>query len=260
MSEEANEWAGKVAVVTGAAGPMGRNLVETLLERGTSVLGIDLPDVVAASDLAHDELLFVGADISSREQLAEAFRRLDERWDGRVDYLANIAGIVSPPHSITEITEDEVAHVFGVNVNGTLFAAQEAARRMIAGGRGGSIVNIASLAGFMGRMQFPTHTYSTSKGAVIGFTTSLAAELGTHGIRVNCIAPGLHVTPLALATAGSPEESKRFFEGAAKAAPLQRVGDPAEMTGPILHFFSEASSFMTGQLVANDGGRSTWYQ
>lgn len=260
MSEDNNEWVGKVAVITGAAGPMGRNVVETLLSRGTRVLAIDLPTAVEDSHLADEDLVFVGADLSSKDQVAEAFRQIDDRWGGRVDYLANIAAIVSPPHSITEVTEEEIARVFGVNLNGTVYPIQEAVRRMIREGRPGSIVNIASLAGFMGRVQFPTHIYAASKGAVIGLTTSLAAELGAHGIRVNAIAPGLHATPLAAIVAGGPEEGKKFFENAAKFTPLQRVADPSEMTGPILHFFSDASGYTTGQLISSDGGRSTWYQ
>ncbi|MFT3803306.1 MAG: SDR family oxidoreductase [Burkholderiaceae bacterium] len=259
MNDEKNEWAGKVAVVTGAVGPMGRNVVETLLERGTRVLGIDLPPVLAETDMAHENLLMAGADVSSYEQVLEAFEQIDEHWDGRVDYLVTIAAIVSPRHGITEVTQQEIDKVFGVNVDGTIHAVREAARRMIASRNGGSIVLISSLNGFMGRVQFPSHTYAASKGAIIGLTRSLAGELGAHGIRVNCIAPGLHVTPLAASIAGSPEETKKFFDNAAKAAPLGRVADPSEMTGPILHFFSQASGNTTGQIIASDGGRSTWY-
>ena len=253
------EWQGKVAVITGACGPMGRNVVETLLDRGTRVLGIDLPEVVKRSDIEHENYRAFGADIAAREQVVAAYDLVDRTW-GRVDYLATIAAIVSPPHSVTEITEDEVSRVFAVNVNGTVWNCQQAAERMIAAGRGGSIVTISSLNGFMGRVQFPTHIYATSKGAVIGLTRSLAGELGRYGIRVNCVAPGLHVTPLAATVGGDPEATKRFFDNAVTSTPLGRVADPEEMTGPILHFFSDASGNTTGQIIASDGGRSTWYQ
>ena len=259
MSDEHNEWSGKVAVVTGALGPMGLNLVQTLLARGTRVLGIDLPHAVEKADIAHENLVVAAADVSVYAQVAKAFEQIDARWGGRVDYIATLAAIVSPRHSITEVEQAEIDKVFGVNVDGTIHPLREAARRMIAQRNGGSIVTISSLNGFMGRVQFPTHVYAASKGAIIGLTRSLAGELGAHGIRVNCIAPGLHATALAASIAGSPEETKKFFDNAAKAAPLGRVANPADMTGPILHFFSEASGNITGQVIASDGGRSTWY-
>ena len=258
--EGADYWENKVAVVTGVAGPMGRTVAERLLRRGVRVAGLDLPRPLEALDLADDNFIAVPVDLGEHEQIREAFARVDDAWGGRVDLLANIAAIVSSPDSITKIPDDEFDRVISVNLAGTLWTCQEAARRMIDHGTGGSIVNIASLNGFMGRVQFPTHVYAASKAAVIGLTRSLAGELGAHQIRVNCVSPGLHATPLAAVVAGDPEASKTFFENAAKFTPLGRVADPAEMSGPILFLLSGDASNVTGQMFASDGGRSSWYQ
>lgn len=258
-SQDTTSWTDKVAAITGSAGPMGRSVVEALLARGVRVAGLDLPGPLDACDLTHDNYLPVPVDLAERAQIAAAFAAIDDAW-GRCDLLVNIAAVLSSPDSITEIPEDELYRAYVVNLAGTFWTCQEAARRMIAAQRGGSIVNISSLNGFMGRVQFPTHAYAATKGAVIGLTRSLAGELGAHQIRVNCIAPGLHVTPLAASVGGDPETTRVFFENAKKFTPLGRVAEPSEMTGPILFFLSDHSGNMTGQVVASDGGRSTWYQ
>lgn len=256
---ETNGWTDKVAVVTGSAGPMGRSVAEALVAQGVRVAGLDLPGPLDASDLTHRNYFPIAADLADKAQISAAFAAVDEAW-GRCDLLVNLAAVLSSPDSITDIPEEELHRAYAVNLAGTFWTCQEAARRMIPAKRGGSIVNISSLNGFMGRVQFPTHAYAATKGAVIGLTRSLAGELGAHQIRVNCIAPGLHVTPLANTVGGDPESTRVFFENAKKFTPLGRVADPSEMTGPILFFLSDASGNMTGQIVASDGGRSTWYQ
>ncbi len=255
-----DQWAGKTAVVTGVAGPMGRHIVEQLLARGVQVAGIDLSVPLEASGLRHERFLPLPADLSQRSDIATAFEMVDARWSGGVDMLVNLAGIASSTNGIADISEEEFERVIGVNLAGTVWTCQEAVRRMIARQRAGSIVNISSINAFRGRAQFPTHIYAASKAGVIGLSRSLAAELGAHGIRVNCIAPGLHATPMATSTAGGPEATRAFLESAKAGTPLNRIAEPTEMAGPVLFLLGSDSRNITGQVISSDGGRSTWYR
>ncbi|MBU2667183.1 SDR family oxidoreductase [Actinoplanes bogorensis] len=247
------EWAGQVAVVTGAGGAMGQALVAQLTAKGVKVAGLDRAESLKDAD----GFLAVPTDVGSAEAVRDAYATVDREL-GPVSLLVNFAAMNSSPESVLDMQPDEWTRVLDVNLNGTFWNCQEALRRMMPA-RKGSIVNISSLNGFMGRRQFPTHAYAVSKSAVIGLTTTLASEVGKHGVRVNCVAPGLHKSPMAFAVAGSETATDEFFAGARESTPLDRVADAAEMAGPVMFLLSEASGYMTGQLLVSDGGRSTWY-
>jgi NAD(P)-dependent dehydrogenase (short-subunit alcohol dehydrogenase family) len=248
------EWTGQVAVVTGAGGAMGQALVAQLVAKGVKVAGLDRPESLKETD---GSFLPIPTDVGSFDAVREAYGTVDREL-GPVSLLVNFAAMNSSPESVLEMREDEWTRVLDVNLNGTFWNCQEALRRMMPAGRG-SIVNISSLNGFMGRRQFPTHAYAVSKAAVIGLTRTLASEVGKSGVRVNCVAPGLHKSPMAFAVAGSETATDEFFAGARESTPLDRVADASEMAGPVLFLLSEASGYMTGQLLVSDGGRSTWY-
>jgi NAD(P)-dependent dehydrogenase (short-subunit alcohol dehydrogenase family) len=253
MPEE-TEWAGRVAVVTGAGGAMGQALVAQLCAKGVKVAGLDRAEGLKETD---GSFLAIPTDVGDLDAVRDAYRTVDAEL-GPVSLLVNFAAMNSSPQSVLEVDATEWSRVLDVNLNGTFWNCQEALRRMMPAKRG-SIVNISSLNGFMGRRQFPTHAYAVSKSAVIGLTTTLASEAGKHGVRVNCVAPGLHKSPMALAVAGSEAATGEFFAGARESTPLNRVADASEMAGPVLFLLSEASGYMTGQLLVSDGGRSTWY-
>jgi 3-oxoacyl-[acyl-carrier protein] reductase len=256
MTSDPNQWQDKVAVVTGASGAMGRAVCDDLIELGVRVAGLDLADSPVES-MGGDRFLPIATDIGDHAQIVRAFEKVDAQW-GRVDYLVNLAAVNSSPNGIADVDENDLARTLAINLCGTYWACQEAVRRMKLQG-GGSIVNISSLNGYMGRRQFPTHAYAASKGGVIGLTRSLAGEVGAYGIRVNCVAPGLHLSPLAHEVAGSEEGRQSFFANAIESTPLKRIADASEMAGPIAFFLSDASRYMTGQVVASDGGRASWY-
>jgi NAD(P)-dependent dehydrogenase (short-subunit alcohol dehydrogenase family) len=262
MPDTPDEWAGKVAVVTGAGGAMGRALVARLCARGVKVAGLDRAeglDGLAAELKEQDGATFrpIPSDVGDAAAVRDAYRVVDDEL-GPVALLVNFAAVNSSPVSVVDMDDAEWARVMDVNLNGTFWNCREALRRMIPAGRG-SIVNISSLNGFMGRRQFPTHAYAVSKAGVIGLTTTLATEVGRYGIRVNCVAPGLHKSPMAFAVAGGESATDEFFAGAVESTPLARVADASEMAGPVMFLLSDASGYMTGQLLASDGGRSKWY-
>lgn len=153
---------------------------------------------------------------------------------------------------------DEWDRVVPVNLAGTFWMCQEAVRRMREGeGEGGSIVNVSSLNGFRARAQFPTHVHAIAESGVIGLTMTLASEVGQYGIRVNCVAPGIHMSPIALDAAGPGAAGRRYFQEAAAATPLRRVVNASEMAGPISFLLGTDSAYVTGQMLPSDGGRAT---
>lgn len=255
----AEEWAGRVAVVTGGAGAMGQAVVRALMEKGVKVAVFDMKDPLDQVELgSSDDWLAVPLDLAERAQIVDGYRAVDESF-GRVDMLVNLAALNSTRVGLADVEPDEWQRVMSVNLAGTFWMCQEAVRRMQRQGGGGSIVNISSINGFRARFQFPTHVYAIAKAGVIGLTMTLASEVGQYGIRVNCVAPGIHMSPMALEAAGPGDAGRRYFQEAADATPLRRVADASEMAGPIMFLLSEAAGYMTGQVLPSDGGRALVY-
>jgi NAD(P)-dependent dehydrogenase (short-subunit alcohol dehydrogenase family) len=147
-----------------------------------------------------------------------------------------------------EASEAEIDRVLTLNVKGAALVAQAAARGMVARGRGGSIVNIASVAGLVGARN--RSVYAASKHAVMGLTRSMALELGAHGVRVNAVCPGLVNTPLAadlMADAG-------FVAATRARIPLGRIMEPRDVAGPVVFLLSGAAAGVTGIALPVDGG------
>ena len=245
---------GKTAIVTGASAGLGVTMAEALARAGANVvlvarradrleaLARQIEDAGGTAVSAPCDM----ADVAAvRAMVAAAWERF-----GRVDVLVNNAGIAGDAGVMPENCPEEVfEQTIRVNVIGLFAAARAVAERQLADGKGGSIINVSSIAGVGGVQNFPA-AYQASKGGVINLTRNLAASWADRGVRVNCIAPGWFPSEMTEGWFALPP----FFERFKGQSPMGRVGAPEELIGPLLFLASDASSFVTGQVLAVDGG------
>ena len=186
------------------------------------------------------------ADVRDRAAMRAAFDAAEQAF-GTVTILVNNAGVASSSRAV-ELAEEEWRRVLSTNLDAVFFCAQEAARRMLAAGAGGAIVNIASVLGF--GVDKGVIAYATAKAGVIQLTKALALELAFKGIRVNAIAPGWIVTEL-------NRDYLQSERGAAlkREIPIGRFGEERDLDGPLLLLVSDAGRFITGATIVADGGQ-----
>ncbi|WP_412518655.1 SDR family oxidoreductase [Actinomadura madurae] len=234
---------GRVAVVTGAARGIGRATALLLRDRGARLVVTDRSDAV--EDLASDTVAALVGDVAD-EDLARSTARLALDRFGRLDILVNNAGrTLNKP--ITETTVEDFEDILRVNARGNFVQAREAFRAMEAGG--GAIVSIASVSSVVA---FETQTaYAASKGALAQMTRVLAIEGGPKGIRSNAVLPGVIDTDI---MEGVVENGRAMLASFGPAHPIGRIGRPEEVAETVAFLASDASSFITGALVAVDGG------
>ncbi|MEM7425079.1 MAG: glucose 1-dehydrogenase [Pseudomonadota bacterium] len=251
-AQEIFDLTGEVALITGASTGLGRNFAKVLAANGAKVVvaarSIDkLESLKSEIEAAGGEALAVKLDVSDREQIAPAFDEAEKTF-GTVTLLINNAGISGSMAGL-DMTPEEWRELMAVNLDAPWFAAQQAAKRMIAAETGGTIINIASVASF--RALKTLAAYGATKAALKQLTSNLAVELSRHNIRVNAIAPGYILT----------EINREFFESGAgdqliKTIPQRRIGDPSDLDGVLLLLASRrAGGFMTGETVIVDGGQ-----
>ncbi|MFZ5915925.1 MAG: SDR family NAD(P)-dependent oxidoreductase [Chloroflexota bacterium] len=242
---------GQVAVVTGGGRGIGQAIARLLGAAGASVAVTfhgsrsGAQDLVAGLEAAGRAAMAVQADLRQPAQVNTMLAAILERF-GRLDILVNNAGVFTTAPQ-TGLSEADWDAVFDLNLKGLWLCTQAAARQMIAQGQGGCIVNLASINGVHPGYGGTAH-YDASKGGVIAYTRSLAAELAPHGIRVNAIGPGLTDAPALRAQA--PELVRMVQER----TPLKRLGQPEEMARVVLFLVSPLSSWVTGQTIFVDGG------
>ncbi len=252
---------GKVCVISGAAQGIGAGIARGLATEGAAVVIADMKADAAAAYA--DELVREGlkatsfqVDVAERDQVAACFDFVIETY-GSLDVVFNNAGINKPMKFLT-VTEDNWNAILRVNAWGVLMNTQEAAKRMIALGRGGKIVNTASIAG---RQGYPDIVpYCSSKAAVIMITQAAARELAQHGITVNGFAPGVVATPLwetldqdLMAIGVSSREGQAIEEFSAGIL-LGRPAVAEDLAGMGVFLASGDSDYMTGQILMFDGG------
>lgn len=250
--------AGRSAVVTGAAWGLGRATARRLAEAGASVLIADLDEEKAAAtakELASEfgaTVLSVKMDASDPGEITAA-ADLAVREFGKLDIWVNNAGVPSFV-PLLDLTEDQFDKVQAINLRGTFVGAREAARRMIAAGHGGVIVNVASLAGVSG-ISAGQAAYVGSKHGVVGLTKQMSIELAPHDIRVLGVAPGVSLTEKTMFLADWDEETaKKSGIPGIGGSRLGRHGVADDIARSILFCASDMSMFMTGTTLVVDGG------
>ncbi len=259
MSSRWFDLSGRTALVTGAGanGGNGHAIALGLASCGADVFvsDIDLP----GAEQTVQEITALGrrgvafrCDIGDPQQVAEMFAAFDGAFD-HIDILVNNVGIGHRSHP-EDLTLAEWRHVVAVNLDGTFLCSQEAGRRMIRRGQGGSITSISSIAGIsaLGRGNF---VYSVTKGGINQFTRELAVEWSPHQIRVNAILPAQILTPALRRMFADPRlNTERLRERLLAGIPLGRLGEPDDIAKAAVFLASDAASFITGHLLPVDGG------
>jgi NAD(P)-dependent dehydrogenase (short-subunit alcohol dehydrogenase family) len=249
--------AGTVAVVTGGAGGLGRAIVTDLAANGVAVAVVDIdPDAVASLQAelgpSSEDAIVHHGDARDPQVLESLFAAADERW-GRLDTLVNVVGGTfmadfadTSPRAWDALLRTNLTHV--------LHACSLAIPRMRAGGRGGSIISVTTIEAHRAAPGFAV--YSAAKGAVEQFSRTLAVELAPDRIRVNTVAPDITPTPNMEALGGDAMAALKHPVGGPIAVPMGRLGDPTDISGPVVFLASDLSAYVTGTTLHPDGG--TW--
>ncbi len=239
---------GHVAIVTGSARGIGRAIALELAGRGADVVISDVDEEKARSTSTEISSLgrrssSIRCDVSQKEEVEALVHQTVEEL-GRLDIFVNNAGITRDTLAL-RMTEQQWNQVVNINLGGTFFGCQAAAKVMVKARRG-RIVNIASVVGLIGNAG--QANYSASKAGVVALTRTLAKELASRNITVNAIAPGFIETEM---TEQLPEKAREFF---LKSIPLARPGIPQDVANLVSFLCSADSAYITGQCIAVDGG------
>jgi NAD(P)-dependent dehydrogenase (short-subunit alcohol dehydrogenase family) len=247
---------GKMAVVTGAANGIGRAIALGLARQGADIAACDIDEAGVTRTI--DEVTALGrrglamhCDVEQPAQIADFFAAVDDTVGG-VDILVNNVGHVARTKP-EDLTLDRWNWVLTTGVTASLLCAQEAGRRMMRTGRGGSIINISSIAGAtaLGRGNL---SHSMNKGAIHQLTRELAVEWAKHGIRVNAILPCQVLTEGFQSWLDSPDFDPALMDRFLTGIPMNRLARPEDIAGPAIFLASDAAAMVTGTLLPVDGG------
>ncbi len=244
---------GKVAVVIGGAGGIGELIAAGLAKQGAKV-AIASRSIEKLKEVAHriqseskSEVVAFQVDVTNEQSVAQLAEMVVSRFE-TVDILVNSQG-VNLKKPAAEFPVDDWDLMFDVNVKGTMLTCREFGKVMI-GKEKGKIINLSSVRGIRATLWGGNEAYCATKGAVDMITRTLAAEWAPHNINVNAIAPSLIYTELAARTLQDPERLQRYLAN----VPLKRVGQPKDVVGLCVFLASDASDFITGQILYVDGG------
>ncbi|KAK7602146.1 hypothetical protein V9T40_009587 [Parthenolecanium corni] len=240
--------AGKLALVTGAGGGIGRAACQLLAEAGAKIVAVDA-NVTSAKEtislLAGSDHLARRIDVSKSSDVAATFDTIKEKYYSPPNVIVNVAGILKD-NFLLKIAEEDFDKVFAVNLKGTFLITQKACQHLIDAGLPGSVINISSIVAKRGNLG--QCTYASSKASVVTFSKCVALEMAKYNIRCNVILPGFVSTTM---TDGIPEKVKTMFTSM---IPMRRFGKPEEIGEVIKFLASDQSSYVTGTSVDVTGG------
>ncbi len=247
---------GRVGIVTGGGQGLGQAFCLAFADAGADIVVAELnpetgPVTAAQVERRGRHGLFVETDVTDRNSVDAMVARTLSAF-GRIDFIMNNAGITKWAPA-EEVTEEDWRAVMAVNLDGLFYCCQAVVGPMKEAG-GGRIINIASMSGMIVNFPQAQASYNASKAAVIHLTRSLACEWAPYGIRVNAIAPGYMATPMAQPFFDDPAYGERWMQ----AIPMGRPGQPDELAGAAIYLASEASSYVTGEVIVVDGGYTAW--
>ncbi|HES59786.1 MAG: 2-dehydro-3-deoxy-D-gluconate 5-dehydrogenase KduD [Calditrichaceae bacterium] len=240
---------GRTAIVTGAARGLGQAISVGLAEAGADVAVVDILDTSETESIIKKlgrKAVGIHADLSKKECVDDIVKKAKDLV-GRIDILFNNAGIIRRA-PLTEFSEKDWDDVININQRTLFFLSQAVAKEMIKQGKGGKIINTASMLSFQGGILVPS--YTASKSAVMGLTRLMANELAPHKINVNAIAPGYMATDNTAALRADPERNKTILDR----IPAGRWGEPEDLKGIAVFLASSASDYISGYTIAVDGG------
>jgi len=242
---------GKVAIVTGAGSGNGRGIALRLAEEGARVVVADVNEPGAREtavliEAAGGQALVVRADVSRREQVEAMVEAALSRF-GQLDILVNNAG-VETLIPFLELPEAEWDRVLAVNLKGPFLCSQAVSREMVKAGRGGKIVNIASINSAIA-LANQAH-YVSSKGGLLMLTRAMAVDLAPYNINVNAVGPGVIETAMTVNSLSNPARVEMFMSR----IPLKRIGQPRDIANAVLFLASDEADYVTGTILYVDGG------
>ena len=261
MSTPTFSFKGKVAVVTGGGTGIGRGIALEFAKAGADVVVAGrrlapLEETVQEVKALGRRSFVVQTDVSQRPEVENMVQKAIEEFSV-IDILVNNAGL-QLKGSLLELNEDDWDKVVDINLKGCFLCSQAVGRRMVERGKGGNIINVASINSI--RPFLKSGPYCSAKAAVIMLTETLALELARSNIRVNAVAPGTVLTDMSEGEAkfwlgpDDPEAIKKYFKQVETTIPMGRLGEPCEIAATVLFLVSDASSYITGQTIFVDGG------
>ncbi len=241
---------GKVGIVTGASKGLGRSMALGLAEAGAdlAIVSRGMPDLMKVADEIKElgrKVLPISADMTDTKQIDDVVQKTLDEF-GKIDILINNAG-TTVRLNVEDFTEEAWDTVMDLNIRGAFFCAQAVGKVMIKQGKG-KIISTASLLSAIGGPK--AVAYSAAKGGIAQITKCMAVEWSKYNINVNAIAPGYFRTPLTQPLQNDPERSAKILSR----IPMQRWGDPDDLKGIAVFLASEASDYVTGQVIFVDGG------
>ena len=243
---------GKVAIVTGAGGSVGKSITKRLASEGCKVVlvGRNRERLAKAAAEAGDKknLLTVMADITKEAEVLSAIEQTLSSFD-KIDILVNNAGTISDPKCFHDTDEDQWKELIDTNMVGT-FHMTKATLPIMVKNNGGSIVNVSSVLGVRAIPNVPLSVYGATKAGVIMFSKSIAVEYGPHGIRCNCVCPSTIRSSL-IEPYLQDENAKKMLEST---FPLRRIGEPDDIAGAVSYLCSDDARWVTGSVMMIDGG------